>query len=56
MPPIKVDKLEETLKELDGYPLIHNIQSIPIHSNAGADFDMIFNGYSAKTCPLIGNI
>ena len=56
MPPIQVDNLDEVLKELDGYPILHNIQTVPIHSNAGEKFDMLFNGYSSNTCPIIGKI
>eukprot|EP00347_Sterkiella_histriomuscorum_P015546 403356625 len=56
VPPIVVDNLDVALKELDGYPILHNIQTVPIHSNAGEKFDMLFSGYSQNTCPIIGKI
>jgi len=54
VPAISVDDLADIQTKLNGYSLLNNIQSVPIHSNGGDTFSMLFNGYSDAQCPIIG--
>ncbi|CDW73945.1 histidine acid phosphatase family protein [Stylonychia lemnae] len=56
VPPIEVFDRDQLINELDGYPLLQDIQTIPIHSNAGNDFSMLFNPQDSKQCPIINSI
>lgn len=46
VPPFAVENLNNLQTQLNGFPLMNDIQSIPIHSNAGTPFSMLFNGYN----------
>ena len=56
MPPIQVEDYQNFLPSLEDYPLLHNIQSIPVHSNEGDEFSMLYAGYDRAVCPIIGEI
>lgn len=56
IPPIEVYNIDQIIQELNDYPLYQNIQTIPIHSNAGDQNSMLFGGLDSNICPILNKI
>ena len=56
VPPMPVENLDVIQAKLGNYALENNVQTVPIHSDAGDLESMLFRGWDPLICPIIGEI